>query len=264
MTHYRLFVKPWKDLSLIDMAQHVRKLGFDNIELPIRAGFWCEPDLIIPQLPEVTAQLADEGVRVGNITANNALDDERMYVACAEARISMNRIMCRVMTGQNYWDAEKAARQQLDAALPLCEQYGVQITVQNHHGPFVGVNAMGLYHLLKDYDPRYIAACWDPAHNALEGEPLELGLDIIEAQLGMVNLKNAFWQRTNGPEAEHAAWRIYWTAGNQGRASWPLVAEKLKAMNYDGALCFSAEYTDELAVNHLIVADLAYARTLFG
>ena len=263
MTHYRLFVKPWKNLSLIEMARHVRALGFDNIELPVRAGFWCEPEQIETDLPKITAQLADEGVRVGNITANNALDDESLYAACAEAGIPMSRIMCRV-AGRNYWDAEDAAREQLDAALPLCEKYDMQITVQNHTKDFVGINAMGLHHLLKDYDPRYIAACWDPAHNALEGEQLDIALDIIEAHLGMVNLKNAFWQRTNGPEAEHAEWRIYWTAGNQGRASWPLVADKLRTMNYDGALCFSAEYTDEESVDRLIVADLVYARTLFG
>ena len=263
MTSYRLFVKPWKRLNLIEMARHVRALGFGSIEMPVRDGFWCTPDQIESDLPRITQQLADEGVQVGNITANNALDDERLYAACAKAGITMNRIMCRV-SGRNYWDAEKAARQELDSALTLCEQYSVQITVQNHSRDFVGVNAMGLYHLLKDYDPRLIAACWDPAHNALEGEQLDLALDIIESHLGMVNLKNAFWQRTNGPEAAEAAWRIFWTAGHQGRASWSLLAKKLKAMDYDGALCFSAEYTDEDSVDRLIVADLAYARTLFG
>ncbi len=263
MTAYRLFVKPWKDLSMIEMARHVRDLGFDNIELPVRAGFWCEPEQIETDLPRIATQLADEGVRIGNITANNALDDERLYAACAAAGIPMNRIMCRV-AGRNYWEAEKAARQELDAALPLCEQYGVQITIQNHSRNFVGINAMGLYHLLKDYDPRLIAACWDPAHNALEGEQLDLALDIIAGHLSMINLKNGFWQRTNGPEAAQAEWRIFWTAGHQGRASWSLVADKLKTMQYTGPLCFSAEYTDEESVDRLIVADLAYARTLFG
>jgi hypothetical protein len=80
----------------------------------------------------------------------------------------------------------------------------------------------------------------------------------------MVNLKNAYWQRATGPEAEHAAWRPYWTSGRQGLASWPRVARELKRRGYTGVLCFSAEYTDEEAVNRLIAEDIAFARTLFA
>jgi sugar phosphate isomerase/epimerase len=136
--------------------------------------------------------------------------------------------------------------------------------VQNHSGNFVGVNALGLHHLLKDYDPRYVAAIWDPAHNALEGMEPESAIDVIESHLSIVNLKNAFWRLVNGPEAAVADWQIYWTTGRRGRASWRQVAEKLKAINYTGPLCFSAEYSAEEEVDRLIVEDLAFARKLFA
>ena len=40
------------------------------------------------------------------------------------------------------------------------------------------------------------------------------------------------------------------------------VIAKLKAIDYQGPICFSAEYTDEERVDELIVKDLAFARGL--
>ena len=84
----------------------------------------------------------------------------------------------------------------------------------------------------------------------------------MESAVGVVNLKNAYWRRVSGPEAEIAEWKIYWTSGAQGRASWAQVIAKLREINYQGPLCFSAEYTDEERVDELIVKDLAFAQAL--
>lgn len=158
---------------------------------------------------------------------------------------------------------KKKAREELDRAIPLCEEYDIQIGIQNHYGNFVGVNAFGLHNLIKDFNPRYVGAVWDAAHNALEGMDPEPAIDVIASHLCVVNLKNAFWRRINGPEAEAAAWQVYWTSGRQGRASWARVAEKVRTMNYRGPICLTAEYSDEPAVNRLIVEDFAYAKSLF-
>jgi sugar phosphate isomerase/epimerase len=190
------------------------------------------------------------------------LDDERLYAGCAAAGITMNRVIFD-RKGRNYWEAEKAARHELDTAMPFCQQYGVQIGVQHHYGSSMPVNEMGLYHLVKDYDPKYVGAIWDAAHSALEGMEPEPGLEAVESHLSVVNFKNAFWQRTSPPEAEVAEWTPYFTSGPQGRSSWKRVADKLRTMNYHGAVCFSAEYTLEHDVDRLIVEDLAFAKTLF-
>ncbi|MCE2472412.1 MAG: TIM barrel protein [Anaerolineae bacterium] len=261
MNPLAVFAKPWKSLPLPQLAAHIQALGFDWIELPVRAGFPVEPDKIERDLPAAVKLLAEHGIRVLNITADVPLDDERLYSACAEAGIAMNRVMFR-QRELDYWAAEAKARRKLDAALPFCERYGLQIGVQNHSGRFVPVNEMGVFQLLKDYDRRHVAAVWDPAHNALEGIDSEAALDIVAPYLCVVNLKNGYWRRTSGPEAEVAEWRVYWTSGAQGRASWSRVIAKLGAIDYRGPICFSAEYTDEDRVDALIVKDLAFARSL--
>jgi sugar phosphate isomerase/epimerase len=256
-----VFVKPWKSLTLPELGAHVRKLGFTWIELPIRSGFACQPATIARDLPDAVRILREEGVRILNIAADLPLDDERLYAACADAGVDLNRVMFRT-NKRNYWEAETDARRQLDAALPLCERYSVRIGVQNHCNDFVGVHELGLYNLLKDYDHRYVGAIWDAAHNALEGMAPEAALDVVGDLLYIVNLKNAFWRLVSPPEAEVAEWKVYWTSARHGRANWARVVDKLKQMEYTGPICLTAEYSDEHAVDRLIAQDLAYAQQL--
>lgn len=256
-----VFVKPWKALGLQELGAHVRGLGFEWIELPVRPGFPCQPETITTDLPRAVEILGAQGVRILNVTVDTRLDDERMYAACAAAGIKLNRVMfhCR---DRNYWEAEAEARRKLDSAVKLCERYNVRIGVQNHVGGFVGVHEFGLHHLLQDYDPRYVGAIWDAAHNALEGMAPELALDVLADRLFIVNLKNAYWKRITGPEAPVADWKVYWTGGRHGRANWPRVVKKLRQMQYAGPICLTAEYSDETAVDRLIVEDLAFAQEL--
>ena len=85
-----------------------------------------------------------------------------------------------------------------------------------------------------------------------------------DGRLPIVNLKNGYWMRSSGPEAEQAEWKYYWTSGRQGRADWPCVVAKLKRMGYDGPICLTAEYSDASAVDRLIAEDLTYAQGLLA
>ena len=261
---FAVFVKPWKSMAIPDLARHVRSLGFEWIELPVRPGFACEPDTIEKSLPEAVRVLAEEGVRVLNVTVDLALSDERLYASSVAAGISLNRVMFPRVEGENYWEAENKARRALDSAIPWCEKYHYKIGVQNHSGMNVPVNAMGLHHMLDGYDPKWVGAVWDPAHNALEGEAPEPALDIVSSHLAIVNLKNVLWKRSDSPDSRQTDWQPYWTAGKDGLAAWPRVAAKLKQMAYHGPVCFSGEYSPGQEVYRMIVADLAFARACFA
>lgn len=264
-----VFVKPWKSLTLPDLGAKLQGLGIEWIELPVRPGFACRPESIERDLPWAAQVLADYGVRILNVAADLPLDDERLYAACAAAGVDLHRVMFRCR-GANYWQAEAAARRSLDAALPLCAQYGVRIGVQNHVGAFVAVHELGLHHLLQDYDRRWVGAIWDAAHNALAGMEPEMALDVVEGMLLVVNLKNGCWRRVNGPRAEAAEmtavteWQVYWSGGREGQAHWPRVVAKLKVMGYGGPLCLTAEYSDTPNVDRLIAEDLAFAHRLLA
>ena len=257
---FSVFSKPWGELSIRALGQLIREFGFDGVELPVRPGFQVEPERIRIDLPNASKTLRNEGVEITSI-AGPVTEDA--FEACAEAGIPTIRVMYRV-NEDGYIASEAAARRELDALTPFCERYGVKVGVQNHCDFFVQPNSLGLRSLLEDYDPRYIGAIWDAAHTALDGEEPEMGLDIVWSHLCMVNLKNAYWRRTNGPEAEEVEWSVYWTSGRQGLASWPRIAEYLKNRSYSGVICLTAEYSDTQEVNRLTKEDIAWAKELFG
>jgi sugar phosphate isomerase/epimerase len=257
-TLFSVFTKPWK-MPLPELGAHVQNLGFEGVELPVRPGFQVEPQNVTRGLPEAARVLADWGVKITSVAGPT---DEATMAACAEVGVPLIRICVGIDREESYCTWEAGLRREYDALVPLLERYGVTLGIQNHCGRSVA-NAMGLLHLLEKYDPRHVAAVWDAAHNALEGEEPELAIDIIWSHLRLVNLKNAFWQRKNGPEAEQVEWEHYWTSGRQGLASWPRVAAELNRRGYRGGICLTAEYSDEASVNRLVAEDLAFARSLF-
>ena len=254
---YAVFTKPWK-MPLEELGAFVAGLGFEAIELPVRPGYQVPPEEV-HKLPQAARLLAQSGIKIASVAGPL---DEATIRACAEAGIPIIRTMA-VIGPEGYRATLSRLQAQYDALIPLLERYGVKIGVQNHCDHLVA-NAEGLLHLLGRYDPEHIGIVWDAAHEALNGIEPELALELVWDRLRMVNFKNAFWQRINGPEAEFAQWKPYWTTGRHGLASWPRVAAELKRRNYRGLVCLTAEYSDERAVNRLIAEDIAFAKTLLA
>jgi len=256
---FSVFTKPWPDMPLAQLGEFVAGLGFQGIELPARPGFQIPPERA-RELPAAAKALGEQGVKILSVAGPA---DAPTIAACAEAGVPVIRVMARIGDGENYLDGEARLRREYDALVPLLDRHGVTLGVQNHCGRFVA-NALGLRRLIGDYDPRNIAAVWDAAHEAVAGTEPELALDAIWSHLCMVNLKNAFWQRTTGPEACVAQWQPYWTAGRLGLADWPRVAAELKRRDYQGVICLTAEYSAHDAVKRLIAGDMAFAQSLFA
>jgi sugar phosphate isomerase/epimerase len=254
---YSVFTKPWREMSAAELAEHVHNLGFDGVEFPVRPGYQVEPENVRQGLPELARRMAEWDVQIYSVAGPT---DEATIAACAEAGVPTIRI-CVTMSA-DYMADEAQLRREYDALVPLLDKYGVRLGIQNHNGRNIA-NAMACRHLVEGYDPRHLGIVWDAAHEALAGTEPELALDIAWSHLCLVNLKNGLWQRTNGPEAEVAEWRTYWTGGRYGLASWPRVAAELQRRGYEGVVCLTAEYSDHDAVNRLIAEDIAFARSLF-
>jgi sugar phosphate isomerase/epimerase len=256
---FSVFTKPWKTLSVSELARHVKRLGFDGIEFPLRDGFQLAPSEA-DKLPQLAAQFAEHGLRIFSIASTI---DERIFAGCAEAGIPLIRIMPAIQKDIGYSASVRKLREQLEAYLPLCEKYGVKIGCQQHYGNYINDSA-GLLQLMEHMDPNYIGAIWDAGHDALAGQQPEYGLDIVWPHLCMVNFKNAYYKRMSGPEAETAEWKRYFTSGRQGLASWPRAAEYLKSRQYNGVICLTAEYSNDQEVERLVREDIAYAKSLFA
>jgi sugar phosphate isomerase/epimerase len=252
-----VFTKPWPKKSIAELGHLVHWMGFDGIELPVRPGFPVNPENAATELPKAVKTLADHDVTIYSVAGTAT---EGMITACSAAGVPTLRVMVPVGEA-GYLATENRTRKEFDAILPVLEREHVRIGVQNHCGRFV-CNASGLRAVVGNYDPKYIGAIWDAAHNALQGEEPELALEIVWTHLCMVNLKNAVWRRKNAANAPIPDWTPYWTPGREGLASWTRVAAELKRRRFGGVICLTAEYSDEAQVDRFISDDLNFARTL--
>lgn len=225
----------------------------------MRPGYQVEPADICTGLPKAAKVLADFNIRIESVAAH---PDETAIAACAEAGVPIIRVCADVREEETYLDAEVRWRRDLDSLVPILDRHGVRIGVQNHCNRCMG-SAIGVRRLIEGYDPRHVAAVWDPAHCAIAGERPYLALDILWSHLCLVNLKNAYHIRANGPESEDVKWKLYWTTGRQGLVSWGEIADLLKAHGYRGSVCLCADYSDETSVDRLIAEDTALAKSLF-
>lgn len=254
-----VFTKPWR-LALPELAAHVAALGFAGVELPVRPGYPVTPEDVGQRLPQAVAILGQAGLRIRSVAGPT---DAATIAACAECGVPLIRVCIGIPAGAAYLEHEAAVRARLAALVPLLQDSGVRIGIQNHSGRDFG-SALAVRRLLEGLDPRHLGAVWDPAHCALAGEPPEYAADILWSHLCLLNLKNGMWQRTNGPEAALAQYGHYWTSGAQGLCSWPAVAAEARRRGYAGPVCLTAEYSAAHEVDRLIAADLALARSLWS
>jgi sugar phosphate isomerase/epimerase len=255
-----VFTKPWRKETVEELGGLVAGLGFDGMEFPLRPGYQVEPANAEKGLPELVGKLDGFGLKVYSVASST---EENVFAGCAASGIPLIRIMAGIDQGIGYVASEEKTRREIEKIIPLCEKYGIKVGVQMHCGWFVK-DAMQMMRLIGSFDPRHIGAVWDVAHGGLAGEEPEMGLDICWSHLCMVNLKNAFYLRQNGPEAAEAEWSVYWTTGGQGLGSWSRTAACLKAKEYEGVVCLTNEYSDEANTKKYIADDIRYAKSLLG
>ena len=255
---YSVFTKPWQNITVDELCKKVSGWGFNGVEFPLRPGYQVEPTNAEKGLPAMAKKMSEYGLSIMSVASST---DENIFAACQAAGVPIIRIMAGLDLDKGYLSSEKEFRTYLHGLLPLCEKYKVAVGVQNHFGPMV-FNSMELRHLLKDLDPKHIGAVWDAAHSGLSGEIAAQGLDIIWDKLILVNLKNAYWEAANGPEAEKTVWKPYFTVGRYGMASYQDIIHYLLKRGYTGDICLPAEYTDEKLVEKLTPEELKYVKDI--
>jgi len=255
-----VFTKPWKDITTEQLGELVASLGFDAIEFPLRDGYQAQPADAEKSLPKLVETLKAYGITVESAASST---EENIFAACQAAGVPIIRIMLNRAAGVSYMAQESEWRRQLDAVQPLCEKYGVKVSVQQHCGGGV-FNSMELYHVLDGFDHKLVGGIWDAAHSGLAGETPEKALDILWDRLHMVNFKNAFYKRINGAEAAQAIFRPYFTTAEHGATDWAKAVEYLKSRGYEGTVCMPAEYTDIENTIPYLKKDVAFLRSLLA
>lgn len=264
---FGVFTKPWTD-PIDEVAERMNSLGVEAIELPIRPGYQVTPQTVKTALPEVVRRLRGHGLSICSAAA--PLDDD-IISACGDSGIALVRTMVGIdLSKARYADTIAEHRARYDELIPLLESSGVRVGVQNHSGNCVG-SAIGLFHLMERYDAKHVCAILDMAHCGIAGEPIELSVDLLWERIpNLVNFKNAYRERINGPEEPEAVYQTHWTTGRHGAYSWSGLVKELHRRGFTGTFVLPGEYSDPNGqpqrmgddVLPYLSTDVAYLRSL--
>ena len=247
---WSVFTKPWAGLPGDELGRLVSGLGFAGAEVPVRDTAYVTPAAAESELPKFTAQLRAEGVEPISVASDLS---EHVFAACGEAGVPMIRIMADVGP-DGYAASVRRNRVLLEEAAVLVERYGVQVGVQPHHGRFVA-STLGVLQLL-DGLPESFKLVWDAAHDALAGDDPAVTLELGADRLGIVNLKNAYYVRTDD------GWKTYFGQAGEGLSDWTAVFHALEKLNYSGPICLTGQYSDpSVPVEERVKTDLQTAVT---
>lgn len=264
------FTKFLRGLSPEEIAQTVKGMGFDGLDLAVRAGQSVNPDNVRKALPEAMSVWGKAGLSVPMVSTETNLVDPRnptvepIFVACAEAGVKNVKIgYWRWREGESYWGMVGRARRDLEAFAELSQKHGVRTLIHNHSGPYLACNASTLMTLLRDFDPAHVGAYVDPAHLAINGEPLALALEIVGKHLAMVAVKNAAYVASDA--AEGRRWETEWCLLQDGLVDWREAIGLLRKRGYGGPLSLHGEYSgpeDRPAILRNVARDVSFLRSI--
>lgn len=247
---WSVFTKPWAALPGDKVGQLVAGLGFGGAEVPVRDTAYVTPGNAGAELPKFAAQLRAVGIEP--ISVASELSDP-VFAACAEAGVPMIRIMAE-LGADGYAASVRRNRELLERAVVLTERYDVQVGVQPHHGRYVS-STLGVLQLLEGLPERF-KLVWDAAHDALAGDRPAVTLELGAERLGIVNLKNVHYVRTDD------GWRTHFVEAADGLSDWPAVFAALQQLGYAGPICLTAQYSDAgVPVETRLERDLRFAVT---
>ncbi|GAA1131770.1 hypothetical protein GCM10009630_32100 [Kribbella jejuensis] len=247
---WSVFTKPWAGLPGDELGRLIAGLGFGGAEVPVRDTAYVTPANAEAELPRFTGQLRAEGIEPISVASDLS---ERVFAACAEAGVPTIRIMAE-LGADGYAASVRRNRELLEQAVVLTERYDVQVGVQPHHGRFVS-STLGVLQLLDGLPDRY-KLVWDAAHDALAGDHPAVTLPLAADRLGIVNLKNVHYVRTDG------TWKTYFVEAEDGLSDWTAVFATLQQLGYDGPICLTGQYSDPaVPARNRLENDLRFAVT---
>lgn len=261
-----LFTKLFLGKSLDDIASTANELGFDGIDLLIRAGHQVEPN-DPGQIPAAVRTLEAAGLSVPmattDITDPALVPTEAILAACAEAGIRVIRLgYWRYDPATGYRTILDSARRDLDVLARLARNAGVTLALQLHGKTIHSSGAQALV-LLQDHDPAVLGAYPDPGNQVVqEGrENWRFTFDALAPWLCCVGVKNGGWFPGALAESGQRHWVADWLGLSEGMVPWDDILTHLAATGYDGLLSFHSHYeTPFEQVMNQTRLDLAFAR----
>ena len=228
-----------------EAAEAARQMGFDGVDLTVRAGGHVLPERVEQDLPKAVAAVKAAGLQTPMITAGivDAQSPHAEAILATAAGLGIRRYRWGGFT----YTLDRDLPAQLEALKPrvaglaeLNAKHGVCAMYHIHSGPReVGAGVWDIWMLIKDHDPRWLGINYDIGHAVVEG-----GYGgwvhtsrLVRRHLRGVALKDFRWRRN-----AKGAWIPEWCPAGQGQVDFAAFFSVLQSEGFDGPVQVHYEY----------------------
>ncbi|MEZ5400344.1 MAG: sugar phosphate isomerase/epimerase family protein [Bryobacteraceae bacterium] len=245
------FSKHFQWTTVAEAAQLAASIGYDGLDLTVRAGGHVLPERVHDDLPAAVEAVKKAGISVPMVTAG--IVDIRSPHAEAMIRTMAALGIRRYRWGGFRYDARKPIPAQIadykSASRELAAlnaRHGVCAMYHTHSGTGqFGASIWDLWETLRDLDTQHVAVNLDAGHATVEGG---LGGWINSTRLVMpmtrgIALKDFRWEK------DAKGWKPRWCALGEGMVDFPKFLALVKQGGFEGPLQLHMEY-EELGAAH--------------
>ena len=199
-----VFSKYLQFLNFRNMSEAVREMGFDGIDLTVRARGHVEPAQVADDLPKATEAMADYGLSPNMITtrvldAGDATDKGVLETAAQLGYRFYRTGWYKYEDDQEVRESVRRYRQQLQALAKLNQELGLSGSYHNHSGNNFGASVWALDEALEGLPTARMGCQYDIMHAMIEGgRNWEIGLRLISDHINTLVIQDFKWVRVNG------------------------------------------------------------------
>jgi sugar phosphate isomerase/epimerase len=240
------FTKVLQELNYEKTAAAAVELGWDGIELPLRAKGHVLPEKVDEDLPKMVEALKAKGLEVlvaaTDIKGVDEPNTEKVLRALSKAGIRLYRHGgFKYKEGVPLGQQIKEFRAKLKDLTALSKEIGVTGLYQNHSGNgYVGASVWDIYAMIEDLDPRHFGVHFDIGHATVEaGLSWPTSFSLVKDRVAAVIVKDFYWKHTPGEGGQ-----TVWGPLGQGTVH-PKFFKMLKASGFTGPITMQFEYFEK-------------------
>jgi sugar phosphate isomerase/epimerase len=238
------FSKALQSMNWKRLAQAVKRMGFDGVDLTVRKGGHVAPERAAEDLPKAVAIIREAGLEVPMITTalTSATDPTARPILATAGKLSI----AYFKAGYYYYEFKdvrgelRKAGQEFRGLANLAKDCGIQVGYHNH-SEYIGGPVWDFAPFIEPLDPKWAGYYFDPCHATAEGGVAgwKSALHFATPRLKMVAVKDFNWKKTS------KGWEVAVCPLGEGRVDIKEFLHILAGATFQGPISLHIEYEPE-------------------
>jgi sugar phosphate isomerase/epimerase len=197
---YCTFIKFIQDLSHQELAEKLKKMGFDGAEVTVRKGGYIAPEAAAEELPKLAEVFKKHDLKIHILTTDIEGPDspnvESILGVASQLGIQRYRMgFCRYDLNSPIKPQVRELKPKFKELAAMNREAGLTALYQNHAGAkYMGATFWDLEQILRDIPREEIGSIFDIRHAVADGGTAwPIYYDIIKPHIAALSIKDFNW-----------------------------------------------------------------------